>query len=488
MQRTDHMDISKIDLYKQAHLNKSYLSISAINVLLALEEEGYEAWIVGGWVRDALIGASSHDIDMCCSATWQQSKNILKKAGIKVEETGTKFGGITAIINQERIEVTQYRIDGFYTDGRHPKDITCASCIEDDISRRDFTVNAMAWHPLRGLLDLHEGKKDIDNKLIRCVGNPTRRFQEDGLRMLRAIRFAARLNFQLETKTKQSLTECAPLLSKIANERIGSELNEMFKTCHSATLIQENPDLISTAIPEMAETIGFNQHTPYHCFDVYEHSAHVVGHIEALLTDNKTTRNDQDTSLIWAALLHDVGKPQCYSIDTNHRGHFYGHPHISAQIAAQVFVRLGINKTIAKRALVLIEHHDEKLNPCRKEILRYMNHLVSDKNYQNNQRNQNDSEIFDQIIDLRIADTLSKSRECHAYTSTLEKIRCAMHKYVTSNEAYSIATLDLSGKDLIERGVEPGPIIKSYLNQALQLCIEGKVRNNRNDLLTYLKL
>ena len=186
-------------------LNGTQPTNASIRVLRALEAAGLEAWYVGGWVRDALMGRPSHDVDMCCSGLWQESKAALESADIAVVESGIKFGGITAICDGERIEVTTYRLDGFYTDGRHPQSVERAASLEDDLARRDFTVNAMAWHPDRGLVDRYDGQGDLERKLIRAVGDPKRRFNEDALRMLRAVRFACRLDFMIESKTKQRL-------------------------------------------------------------------------------------------------------------------------------------------------------------------------------------------------------------------------------------------------------------------------------------------
>lgn len=189
--------------WSSAQLNGTFPSASSLRVLGALERAGLEAWYVGGWVRDALMGSQSHDVDMCCSGTWEESERALVSAGIDVVRSGIKFGGITAITDGERIEVTTYRLDGFYTDGRHPDEVVQAGTIKEDLARRDFTVNAMAWHPARGLLDLFGGREDIESGVVRAVGEPSVRFREDALRMLRAVRFACRLDFVIEPRTAE---------------------------------------------------------------------------------------------------------------------------------------------------------------------------------------------------------------------------------------------------------------------------------------------
>ena len=472
--------------YEQACLRNAILPASAACVLAALEAAGHEAWVVGGWVRDALMGIPSHDVDMCCSALWQDSEAALIAAGIQVERSGIKFGGLTAIVDGERIEVTTYRIDGFYTDSRHPEQIEAAACVEDDLSRRDFTVNAMAWHPTRGLLDLFGGERDLQMRVLRCVGEPTRRFKEDALRMLRAIRFAARLNFTIDPATHAALVECAPLLDAIARERVGVELCGMLKASGAHAMLQACPRLICQAIDELCPSYQFDQKTPYHCYDVYEHTVHVVEQATNLYCTHHETDEFIVLSNMWAALLHDVGKPACFSVDEAGQGHFFGHPHMSVTLASPIFKRLSINSDIAKRALVLIEHHDERVALNQPDVLYYMHRLVADKNYKRRCGVESDIELFDQMIDLRIADTRAKAEAYRDYESELEQMRSMMHELVSSGAAYSTATLNISGKDLIAHGVEPGKQIKQLLDCALNACMSGECNNETEALLAYL--
>ena len=302
-------------------LNGTQPTDASIRVLCALEAAGLEAWYVGGWVRDALMGRPSHDVDMCCSGLWRGSKAALESADIAVVESGIKFGGITAICDGERIEVTTYRLDGFYTDGRHPQSVERAASLEDDLARRDFTVNAMAWHPDRGLVDRYDGQGDLERKLIRAVGDPKRRFNEDALRMLRAVRFACRLDFMIEPKTKQALAECSPLLDAVARERVGIELEGILSTGHGGDAMLRYPELICAAVPEFLPAREFDQRSVYHAFNVYEHIARVLTVAgELALCDGVAP----SPSLMWAAFLHDVSKPECFTVDHAGSGHFYG--------------------------------------------------------------------------------------------------------------------------------------------------------------------
>lgn len=472
--------------YEGTCLHNAVLPVSAARVLVALESAGYEAWVVGGWVRDALMGIPSHDVDMCCSAAWQDSEAALIAAGIQVERSGIKFGGLTAVVDGERLEVTTYRIDGFYTDSRHPEQIAAAACVEDDLKRRDFTINAMAWHPTRGLLDMFDGEKDLQMRVLRCVGKPTRRFSEDALRMLRAIRFAARLDFTIEPTTLAALDECAPLLDAIARERVGVELSGMLKARGAHAMLQACPRLICQAIDELYPSYHFDQKTPYHCYDVYEHTAHVVEQASSLLRAHKQKDEFVVLSNMWAALLHDIGKPACFSVDAAGQGHFFGHPHKSASLSAPIFKRLSINLDIAKRSLVLIEHHDERVELNQTDVLCYMHRLVADKNYKRRCGMSSDIELFDQMIDLRIADTRAKAQPYREYESELEQMRSMMHELVVCGAAYSIQTLNISGKDLIAHGVEPGRQIKQMLDCALKACMSGDCANETQALLAYL--
>ena len=222
------------------------------------------------WARPVTISTS------VAAVRGGRARRLCEARGISVIESGIKFGGITAVVGGERIEVTAYRLDGFYTDGRHPEDVQRASCVEDDLARRDFTVNAMAWHPERGLLDRYDGRGDLERRQIRAVGEPRRRFEEDALRMLRAVRFACRLDFSMDAATAMALASCAPLLDQVARERVGIELEGILVTRRGGDALVRYPEVMCAAIPELAAARGFDQHTKYHAFDVYEHVARVL--------------------------------------------------------------------------------------------------------------------------------------------------------------------------------------------------------------------
>lgn len=458
-------------------------SVASLTVLSALEGDGLEAWIVGGWVRDALMGASGHDIDICCSGSWEESAAALRARDIAVIESGIKFGGITAVVGGERIEVTAYRLDGFYTDGRHPQDVQRANCVEDDLARRDFTVNAMAWHPERGLLDCYDGLGDLRKRVIRAVGEPRRRFEEDALRMLRAVRFACRLDFTIEPNTAEALAECAHLLDQVARERVGIELNGILVTRHGGDALLRYPELMCAAVPELACMRGFDQRTPYHAFDVYDHTARVLtvaGELSRFRIDGGDPTAPPSSSLMWAALLHDIAKPSTFTVDEAGRGHFYGHPEAGCELSRAVMRRLSCGNDLMRDVALLIKYHDKPLRPERIDILRMMQLMAA--------QGVDVPRLMGELFDLKRADTLGKAPACFYYVEEIERMRELCRELLANREAYSVKTLDIAGGDLIAAGMAPGPAVGAALKRALEATIVGTVPNEKAELLAYLGL
>ena len=462
------------------HLNGTAPSAPSLRVLRALESAGLEAWYVGGWVRDALMGRPSHDVDMCCSGTWRENAAALERAGIGVVESGIKFGGITAVCEGERVEVTTWRSDGFYTDGRHPDSVERVSTLAEDLARRDFTVNALAWHPERGLVDEHGGVDDIKNRVIRAVGEPRRRFEEDALRMLRAVRFACRLDFKIEPITAEALAACAPLLDSVARERVGWELDGILRTGRGGDAMLRYPELVCAAVPELKASVGFEQHSIYHDYNVYDHIARVLTVAGELALDGEGGSIDGSPSptLMWAAFLHDVAKPQCFSQDERGRGHFYGHPAAGEKLTRKIMERLGLSHDLVRDVCLLIRDHDKPLTGTRTELLEQMRAFSG--------QGRDVPHLMDELLYLRRADTLGKAPSCFYYVDMLEEMRVRVHGLIASGEAYSLSSLDLAGGDLIAAGVAPGPQIGRLLAQALDACIAGEVPNKRDLLLAYV--
>ena len=411
-------------------LNGTQPSDASLRVLRALEAAGLEAWYVGGWVRDALMGCPSHDVDMCCSGLWQESKAALEAAGIVVVESGIKFGGITAISDPER-----------------------------------------------GLVDRYDGQGDLERKLIRAVGDPKRRFNEDALRMLRAVRFACRLDFMIEPETKRALAECAPLLDAVARERVGIELEGILSTGHGGDAMLRYPELVSAAVPELAPARGFDQCSVYHAFNVYEHIARVLTVAgELALCDGIAP----SSSLMWAAFLHDVSKPDCFTVDHAGSGHFYGHPELGAKKARVIMDRLALSHDLVRDVCLLIKYHDKPLRPERSCLLNMMRSLSGE--------GVDTPRLMDELMDLKRADTLGKAPSCFYYVETIEEMRALTRELLAAGEPYTLKMLAINGGDLIRAGVKPGPELGQLLNAALGAVIEGNIPNEREALLAHLNL
>ena len=464
-----------MDAKMRPQLNGIGLSRAGERVLRVLEDAGLEAWVVGGWVRDALRGDAGHDVDLCCSGSWQDSEAALRAAGIRVVESGIRFGGITAVEDGERIEVTTYRLDGFYTDGRHPEQVTRAERVEDDLARRDFTVNAMAWHPERGLLDLYDGAGDLARGLIRAVGDPRRRFEEDALRVLRAVRFACRLDAAIEPATQAALEACAPELDQIASERIGQELDGILATGRAAWALRHEFAVLSAAVPELAPMAGFDQRSPYHAHDVLEHTARVCAGAEEFAGGRPLP------ALRWAALLHDVAKPSCWSEDVSGRGHFFGHPEEGARVARRVMGRLAVPGEVTRAAAALVLLHDFEIRATAPSMRRMLSELEAAAPGQARP-------LAFALLDLKRADAVAKAPACMGYAVELDAMTAVLRAELSAGAVWRVRDLAVGGADVIrERGVEPGPGVGMVLAQLLEAVKAGEVPNRRDALLAWLR-
>ncbi len=403
-----------------------------------------------------------------------------------------------------------------------------ATCVEDDLARRDFTVNAMAWHPVRGLLDCYDGRGDLGRRQIRAVGEPRRRFEEDALRMLRAVRFACRLDFSMDGGTARALADCALLLEQVARERVGIELEGILVTRHGGDALIRYPELMCAAIPELSRMRGFDQRTPYHAFDVYDHAARVLtvaGELSRFRIDGGDPDAPPSPSLMWAALLHDVAKPDTFTVDERGRGHFYGHPEAGADLARAIMRRLSCGNDLIRDVRLLILHHDRPLRPERVDMLRMMQCFASsgvdtprlmgelfDLKRADTlgkapgcfyyveeiermremcreliaNRGVDTPRLMGELFDLKRADTLGKAPGCFYYVEEIERMREMCRELIANREAYSIKTLDLTGGDLIARGMTPGPRVGEALSRALEGAIVGAVPNRKDDLLAYV--
>ena len=451
------------------------LPAHALRVLDVLERAGYEAWVVGGWVRDALRGAPSHDVDVTTSAHWQEAKRALESEGIVVHETGTAHGTVTAVVDGEPIEITTYRVEGDYSDHRHPDEVRFVSDVREDLARRDFTVNAIAYHPVRGLLDPFGGQQDLADGLIRAVGDPRARFAEDALRVLRAVRFAARLGFKVEENTHLALVEAAPGLSDIAQERIGQELDGIVRTGKASWALLAEPEVMCAALPELAPMYGFDQCSPWHAYDVYEHTMRVCRACEEF------TAGCAADELRWAALLHDVGKPATFTMDASGRGHFFGHPKVGAKMAAEILRRLALPKAYIARICTLIRFHDHMMHPTGRSIRRTLVKLE--------QACPGDARaLIFQLIDLKRGDAVSKVPRAALYVKDLDAITLAARREMGKRPPLSVAELAVGGWDVIDAlCIAPGPAVRRVLDELLFSVINGEVENDRDALLALVR-
>ncbi len=419
-----------------------------------LETAGFATYAVGGCVRDWLCGLTPHDFDLCTAATPAQTAALFSE--YPLVRSGEKHGTVGVVLDHELIEITTFRTEGGYADSRHPDWVKFVSNIEEDLSRRDFTVNAMAWSPTRGLQDPFGGQKDLQARTLRAVGDPERRFTEDALRILRGLRFSVRYGLTPEKKTESAMQKTAPLMEKLAVERIYDELCKLLPLVNAQDLIRFAPILIQV-LPELAPCVGFLQHNPHHRHDVFTHTAHVVQAIPA------------QPVLRWAALLHDVGKPDSFSLDADGIGHFYGHAGQSAEIADTLLLRLKAPTALRKQVVLLIGLHMLPLEPDKKLLRRRLSHLGP--------------ETVWQLLALQKADFGSKGPSESQHFQAVEAL---LQEIQAENACLSLKDLAIDGHDLLALGLQ-GPKIGQILNTLLPLVLEEALPNDRAALISYTK-
>lgn len=447
----------------------------ARRVLDALEAAGFEAWVVGGWVRDALLGRPGHDVDVTTSAPWPEAERVLRAAGADVHETGVAHGTLTAVVDGRPVETTTYRVEGAYSDRRHPDEVRFVTDVREDLARRDFTVNAMAFHPERGLLDPFGGRGDLGARVIRAVGDPRRRFEEDALRVLRAVRFACRLDARIEPRTREALVERAGGLADIARERVGQELDGILATGRVARALRGEFAVMAAAVPELAPMEGFEQRSPYHAHDVLEHTARVCAGVEEF------TGGAASQALRWAALLHDVAKPACWSEDVSGRGHFFGHPAAGARVLREVMGRLAVPGGTVRAARALVLLHDFEIRPTRASMRRMLAEL--ERACPGRAR-----ELSFALLDLKRSDAVAKASACMGYAVELDAMTRALREELAAGGVWRVRDLAVGGADVIrERGVEPGPGVGMVLEQLLAAVMAGELENDREAELAWLR-
>lgn len=424
-------------------------------IIHTLQQHGYEAYAVGGCVRDSILGRVPDDWDITTSATPLETKALFQRTF----DTGIEHGTITVLLDKEAFEVTTYRVDGKYEDSRHPSEVTFTRSLKEDLLRRDFTINAMAYNDSEGLVDIFGGMEDLEKKTIRCVGNAMARFGEDALRILRAVRFAAQLGFEIEADTQRGITELAPTLANISAERIQVELIKM--------LTSPNPGMLKTAyelgitnviLPEFDAMMETAQENPHHKYTVGEHTLKAIEAIRA------------DKVVRLAMLFHDIAKPIMKTMDENGVAHFKMHDSKGAEMTKQILRRLKFDNDTVNKVVRLVQYHDYRMPAEPKNVRRAMNKIGED--------------LFPYYLEVRMADTLAQSEYLQEEKiQNIRDVRTCYEEILEKQECVSLKTLAVTGSDLIASGMKPGKEIGAVLNKLLEYVIEHPEANEKETLL-----
>ena len=433
-------------------------------ILDKLTENNHKAYIVGGCVRDILLNKTPKDWDITTSATPEEVTRIFKE-DYTVIPTGISHGTVTIITDDDAYEITTFRIDGKYSDKRRPDNVEFTSSIEEDLSRRDFTINAMAYNPIEGLIDPFDGRQDIQDNIIRCVGNPIDRFDEDPLRMLRAIRFSGRLGFTISQETFDAIINKHTLIEKISSERINKELSEILINDFSKThILMLLSGLTQVILPELANCLGVKQVNPYHKYDVYEHSVYTLSHIP------------QTLYLKLTMLFHDLGKVSTKITDELGIDHFYGHAKVSAYMALRILKRLKYDNNTISKVFTLIKYHDAEIHPTIKSVKRWLNKLGED--------------VLRDLIKVKFSDMKAQSK--FSYENKWHKltaISILLNQVIAEQSCFSKKDLAINGNDLIKLGIPQGKCIGKVIDILVELVIDNPDMNNKESLTEYaLKL
>ena len=425
--------------------------------LYMIEEAGYQGYIVGGCVRDAIMGIAPHDYDITTSAMPNETKSIFDE--YKVIETGIKHGTVTVLMEGYPLEITTFRVEGEYLDGRRPSNVAFTRSLKEDVARRDFTMNAMAMDVRGQVYDYFSGRDDIAKGIIRAVGNPRERFQEDALRIMRALRFSAKTGFKIEEKTSTALFQCKDSLLHISAERIREELVGLLLGKAVKKVLIEYLDILTVVIPELQPLKGFDQKSKWHIYDVLEHTAVSVEAAPA------------EEHLRIAMLLHDIGKPKCFSIGDDGEGHFYGHANLSMDMARDILNRLKFDNETKDRVLRAIKYHDVQIEPATKQVKRALNKYTA--------------EGFFDLVAVKRADNLAQNPNLAERQGYLDSLVQIAEEIIKEEQCFSLKDLAVNGRDLIEMGMKPGKEIGQVLDALLEAVIEEKLPNDKAEMLKF---
>lgn len=435
-------------------------------IMSVIREYGASSYVVGGCVRDSILGREPHDWDICTPALPGELLVEFEEKGYRVISTGLQHGTITVNLNGNNYEITTFRRDGRYSDGRHPDAVEFTSDLIYDLERRDFTINAMAYNVEEGLIDPFNGYQDIQDKIIRCVGNPNDRFREDGLRILRCLRFATQLGFRVDLPTRRALVKQINFLNNISSERINSELCKIIDA--SALYKSKRPlntyaFILCHCIPELYDSLNFPQNNPYHKYSVYGHSIVVLQECES---------SDIITKL--AAFFHDIGKPHCYQDDKNGIRHFKGHGKVSADMADVIMRRLKFDNDTRKKVVQLVYYHDASFEVGKKYVRRWLNKIGVDQ--------------FKRLLVLRRADIMGQSKHYREERiQKLDAVKVCLEEVLKEKPAFSVKDLEIDGKDVMKYMLmDECPEVGYWLKHILKQVIDGHLQNNREDLIYYM--
>ena len=429
-------------------------------ILDKLHSSGLEGYVVGGCVRDTLLGKEPKDWDICTNAKPEKVMSVFE--GFNIIPTGLQHGTVTVVINHIGYEITTYRVDGDYSDGRHPDSVSFTSSLAEDLSRRDFTVNALAYNEVEGIVDIFGGIDDLRRKRIKCVGKAVDRFNEDALRILRALRFSSVLGFDIDIETKKAIFEVYKNLDKIAKERINAEFSKLILGVNNVKILREYEKIIFYIIPELRKLKGFEQNNPYHTFDVWVHSLKTLYEIK-----------EKDLELRLSALFHDIAKPICYSVDEKGIGHFYEHPEKSAEITEKIMKDLKFSNEEIYNVITLIKNHDNQLSSTKKCLRKILNKM--------------EMPLLLRLLELKRADIKAQNPKYISRLNEIKDFEKVIENFSVEDECFSLKHLKVNGNDLISMGIKPGKQMGEILNNLLSLVVEEQLVNERDELLKYIQ-
>ena len=424
-----------------------------------LQLHGYEAFAVGGCVRDSILARRPQDWDITTSAKPEEIKKLFRRT----IDTGIEHGTVTVLFGKDSFEVTTYRIDGAYEDSRHPKEVQFTNRLEEDLRRRDFTINAMAYNDQVRLVDVFGGMQDLNHHLIRCVGDPEERFSEDALRILRAVRFSAQLNFPIESATADAIRKLAPNLQNISAERIQAELVKLLVSPHPERIRDAYElGLTKVILPEWDAMEGVAQNTPHHKYDVAEHTLRALKNVK------------RDKILRLTMLFHDMGKPMMKTTDENGRDHFRGHALVSEELARSIMHRLKFDNETIRTVTKLVCYHDYRMEATPANVRRAMNRIGV--------------ELFPYYLAVRLSD--AKSQSTYMRREKIENIvemRQLYQEIIKKQECVTLRQLAVGGRELMDLGMKPGRELGSMLSELLEYVLDDPARNDKEILCAYVK-